>query len=148
MPTIRRATPDDVPELLRLIHALAAHHGDPPACDRWALLRDVFETPPLLTIFVAQAGSVLVGYAALQPVAQLQWGVRGMNLHHLFVAPDFRGTGLGSILIEQAQKHIVTTRGRFLTVSTTPENHDAQAFYIAKGFEQTSHAPPRFRLRL
>lgn len=148
MTTIRLAKPSDAPQLLSLIHALAAHHGDPPVCDRWTLMRDVFDLNPLLTIYVAENAETLTGYIALQHIAQLHFGMRGLDIHHLFISKPERGTGLGARLIGQAKRHAQATAGKFLTVSTAPDNTQAQAFYVAQGFEQTATEPPRFRLRL
>lgn len=148
MTHIRLAEPRDCDALLSLIHALAAHHGDPPACDRWALMRDVFDMNPHLLVFVAQSDDELIGYTALQRVSQLHWGVIGIDMHHLFVTPKARATGLGVQLVKRAVSHARTIGARFVSVSTAPENAKAQAFYQAQGFERISQDPPRFRLKL
>jgi len=93
--TIRPALRDDATALVERVGALAAHHGDTPSLTPTHLLRDAFGKRPWVHVLVAGHTHGLVGYAALFGVAQLQFGVRGMDLHHLFVRPHVRHAGLG-----------------------------------------------------
>ena len=137
---IRLPTPDDLDRLLAMVHALAAHHGDPAACTRAALERDVFGPDALLTVFITEGG-----YVALFPVAALHWGIRGAEMHHLFVAADRRGTGLGRALVATAVDWVRASGGSFLALGTHPENQKARDFYAALGFETFD---PGARMRL
>jgi GNAT superfamily N-acetyltransferase len=140
-PAIRPATAADIPALLPMIHALAAHHGDPPACTPEALLRDAFGPDPWVTLLLAEGA----GYAALTRQVQLQTGRRGIDLHHLFVSPRSRGTGTGSALVTATCDHARSLGCAVVTVGTDPDNHAAQAFYLARGFDRIGTAPHRFR---
>ncbi|MFN4100064.1 MAG: GNAT family N-acetyltransferase [Pararhodobacter sp.] len=138
---IRPALPTDLPQLLPMVHALAAHHGDPAACTLEALERDLFGPGAFISVLIAPGG-----YVALAPHPQLHAGIRGCELHHLFVRPDHRGTGLGGALVQAARDHAAAEGARYLMLGTHPDNHAAQAFWQAQGFEP--HAPgPRFRLK-
>lgn len=141
MTTIRPVTEADLPEVLRMVHALAAHHNDRAQATLDDLRRDVLGAHPWIHLLVAQG----VGYAALSPLAQLQFGVRGMDMHHLFGDSHARGRGIGHALISAS---LELTRGlgcRYMTVGTHPDNLAAQAVYRAVGFEQIDGAGPRFR---
>lgn len=138
---IHPATPDDLDRLLPMVHALAAHHGDPAACTSEALERDLFGPNAFLQVLIAEAG-----YTALYPMAMLHWGVRGMEMHHLFVQPAQRGTGLGKALVQAAVDLTRAQDGHFLTLGTHPANAQARAFYAALGF-QPHHPGARMRLR-
>lgn len=137
---IRPATPDDLPRLLSMVHALARHHGDPPACSLGDLQRDLYGPRAFLTVLIAEGG-----YTALHPVAQLHWGVRGIEMHHLFVDPAHRGTGLGRALVQAAIDHAHDDGAHYLALGTSPGNEAARAFYAALGFEPVQPGP---RLRL
>lgn len=138
---IHPATPQDLDRLLPMVHALARHHGDPEACTRAALDDMLFGPRAFVTVLLAEAG-----YTALYPVAQLHWGVRGMEMHHLYVNPDQRGTGLGKALVMAAIAHAKTQGARFLTLGTHPGNREARAFYTGLGFEAVD-VGPRMRLK-
>ena len=139
---IRPAIPADLPRLRAMVHALAAHHGDPPACTPQALERDLFGPCAFLTVLIADGG-----YTALHPVAQLHWGLRGIEMHHLFVAPDQRGTGLGRALVAAAVAHARADGAAYLSLGTHPDNHAARAFYARLGFAPRDPGP-RLALRL
>ncbi|MCW1933868.1 GNAT family N-acetyltransferase [Pararhodobacter zhoushanensis] len=137
---IQPATPEDLDRLLPMVNALSAHHGDPEACTREALERDLFGPDAFVTVLLAEAG-----YTTLYPTAQLHWGVRGMEMHHLFVHPHQRGTGLGKALVLAAVAHAKTQGARYLSLGTHPDNAKARDFYAALGFEVIAPGP---RLRL
>lgn len=146
--TIRPVAPGDLPALVALVTALGAHHGDTVEPDPGALARDVLGPTPWLRVLVAEAGGTLAGYAALCPRAQLQFGLRGIDIHHLYVVPDARGWGLGRKLIE-ASLELATMLGcGYVTVDAAPENRAAQAAYEACGFQRFHPEAARFRLRL
>jgi len=79
---------------------------------------------------------------------QLQFGARGMDMHHLFTEPDFRGRGVGRSLVYACKVEAKSLSCRYLAVGTHPNNHEAQAFYSSLGFERRDAHPPRFSIRL
>lgn len=143
--TTRIARDADLPAVLEMVHALAAHHGD-----------DIPLTLEVLTaeardwqrIIVACVGSEVAGYAALLPLGQLQFGVRGMDMHHLFVASSHRRNGVGRALIEASITLSKQLSCAYLTVGTHPDNKVAGQVYLAAGFEPLPVSGPRFRIRL
>lgn len=145
---IRDMTQDDVPQVLRMIAGLAAWHDDKADIDAARLTRDALGPDRWLRVLVADGGAHLVGYAALVPMAQLQFGVRGMDMHHLFVTRDARGNGVGRALVRECEAAARAADCRFLTVGTHPDNHTAARFYEAAGFARRSGSGPRFSLRL
>lgn len=145
---IRDAELDDLPRVLSMIRALAAHHGDAPDVSAAELERDIFGNPPWIYVLVAELNAEVVGYAALCPLAQLQLGLRGIDMHHLFVERAFRGKGIGRQLIESTMQKAQALCCGYMMVGTHPENADAQAVYIACGFEQQHGRHPRFRITL
>lgn len=147
MPLIRSVTENDLPELQEMVCGLARHHGDSATLTLDDLRRDALGAPPWLIILVAEAGERLLGYAALLPLGQLQFGIRGMDLHHLFIRENARGRGVGRMLVG-ACIDVARDRGcRFLAVGTSPRNQAAQDTYRALGFDQAPQAGPRFRVK-
>lgn len=138
----------DLPVLHRMICDLARHHGDTPSITREALLRDITGSAPRARVLVAETGGTLAGYAALVPLIQLQWGRRVIDLHNLWVEPDWRRRGVGKALIDAAIEAARADEATVLNVGTHPDNSAAQAYYLALGFSQRPSRGPRFRLAL
>lgn len=145
---IRDVTSADLPELLEMVQALAQHHGDAPQVTLADLRRDCLGDAPWLRVLVAARAGQMLGYAALCPLAQMQFGVRGMDMHHLFVVPQARGIGVGRRLIEASLTLARKLECRYMTVGTHPDNHAAGAVYQAMAFQPLPPSGPRFRIRL
>jgi len=145
---IREANRSDLSSLKRMIEALAVYHDDVPQITLEILKRDVFGIAPWIYVLVADMDGRAVGYTALCPTVQLQVGIRGMDMHHLFVEPDFRGHGIGKQIIEAARQKARTFCCQNMSVGTDPDNAKAQAFYLACGFERKDSSNPKFRIVL
>ncbi|MEM6891705.1 MAG: GNAT family N-acetyltransferase [Pseudomonadota bacterium] len=145
---IRNANHTDLPQLRRMVQALAEHHGDVPQITQEILEREIFGIVPWIYVIIAEADGRAVGYAALCPLIKLQMGTRGIDMHHLFVEPAFRAQGIGKQLIEGAMRKARELSCSQISVGTHPDNLDAQAVYLACGFEQRYSSHPKFRIAL
>jgi ribosomal protein S18 acetylase RimI-like enzyme len=145
----RPIRPHDLPEVMHMIVALAQFHGDTAKTDVDQLARDVCGPHTWFTVIVAEGGAGdLKGYAALIPLGQLQFGQRGMDMHHLFVRPEARQMGVGAALIDACALHCQTQGCVVMTVGTHPDNDAAAAFYESRGFMRRSPSGPRFSISL
>lgn len=145
---IRAAHPSDGESLLQMVAGLASHHGDTSTLDAQALTRDAFSTPPWIHVLVAEGATGLIGYAALCPLYKLQYGQRGMDLHHLFVEADHRSAAVGRSLVAAAVSTSRDLDCHYLAVGTDRDNLAAQQFYEAIGFQRREADPPRFHLTI
>jgi len=143
MTPIQPITESDLPDVLAMIHALAVHHGDVAMVTPEDLRRDALGPHPWLHVLVAKGS----GYCALHGQAQLHFGVRGMEVHHLYVHPAQRGAGIGRALMQAAQAYAQGLGCRYLTVGTHVDNTAAQAMYRAIGFDRLDREGPRFRVK-
>lgn len=146
--TIRNIQEADLPTVLGMVQGLAAHHGDVAQISLTDLERDCLGTAPWVRTLVAVEGAQLLGYAALCPLVQMQFGVRGMDLHHLFVRSQARGGGVGRALIDASIALTKSLGCRYMTVGTHPDNKEAAMVYQAAGFDSLPPPGPRFRIRL
>ncbi|MGX7677867.1 N-acetyltransferase family protein [Jatrophihabitans sp. DSM 45814] len=71
-------------------------------------------------IWVAVRDSEILGYAALE----------GDVLEHLYLRPDVRREGIGTLLLDEVKKH----RPGGVTLHVFQQNTDARAFYERRGF--------------
>lgn len=132
--TIRPARPEDIAQLVTMITALAAHHGDAAQASAENLSRDLFGPQPWVTALVADSGEQLIGYAILAPLYRAQEGRRGMDVHHLYVADGHRGHGIGQHLMDRARAHALKAGCDFLSVSAATGNFAAHRFYEQMDF--------------
>lgn len=145
---IRPICETDLTNVVTMAHDLAAHHGDNALLTIEILARDALCPQPWMRILVAEKGASLLGYAALCPLARLQFGMRGMDMQNLFVVPDARGQGVGGALIKASQQTAKALDCSYLTVGTHPDNQIAGQVYLAVGFEPLPPHGPRFGIRL
>ena len=141
---IRPARPADLPQLVAMVQALAAHHGDGAEISEATLAGDLFGPRPWIQALVAEGPGHLTGYAALTQLARLQYGQRGLDIHHLFVVADHRGKGLGKALIAAVLDHARAQGCTYVTVSALDSNTAARAFYAAQGFHDAPVTGVRF----
>ena len=145
---IRRATEADFPRLVEMITALAAFNDDQATVQLDDLRRDLFGPSPWLAVMVASINTSLIGYAALCPLARLQFGQRGIDIHHLFVEAAHRGQGVGKALIQGSVQEAKALGCSYVKISTRASNCIAQKAYLASGFEQEAARGPRFKMNL
>ena len=98
----------------------------------------------MLRVLVAEANKVMIGYTALLPVVQLQFGRIGCDIHHLYVCPEWRGQSVGRALIRAAWDQAESSGCEVLTVGAESRNTSAQAFYQANGFALRPPTGPRY----
>ena len=103
MLTIRAARQGDLQQILDMIALHAECHGDTAKLTAADLDRDLFGAHPWITALVAEAGGRLLGYALLVPMYRALEGLRGMELHQIFVRKDHRGQGIGRHLVSRAR---------------------------------------------
>lgn len=145
---IRDAKRSDAVRLLSMASALAEHHGDTAALSAKTIERDVFDEQPWVYVLVLEIDGEAIGYTALCPLIHFQAGVRGIDMHHLFVERRFRGIGLGRQLINAALQKARELSCEFMKVGTHPDNKAAQETYLACGFVRRDSTDPRFHISL
>ena len=148
MPIIRRAKPQDLPALLAMVQGLALHHQDTPLVTMDSLRRDMFGPVLWFHVLVAENDGPCLGYAALLPLARLQYGQRGMDLHHLYVEQSARGGGIGQALVTAALQHARGLGCSYFTVGSSAGNDAAHRFYRRMGFADRPLEGRRFSLDL
>lgn len=103
--TIRAAVPDDVHEIVELVHHLAVYEKEPDAVKLTpdVLREQLFGDQPAIFAHVAPApegsGRRIEGFA-LWYLSYSTWeGTHGIYLEDLFVRPEARGAGHGKALL-------------------------------------------------
>lgn len=85
-------------------------------------------------IFVAEAGSSVVGYICYgpTPLTEGTWDV-----YWIAIAPDSQNRGIGSALMTFAEGKIKEAKGRIALIETSskPEYEKTRRFYYSQGYE-------------
>ncbi len=91
-------------------------------------------------ILVADAGSTVAGYICYGP-APLTEGT--WDLYWMAVAQEKRGQGIGSRLMESAEREIIRDKGRLAVIETssTPAYEATRRFHIGHGYEVVASIP-------
>lgn len=109
---VRFARPEDVPDVLRLIRALAAYEREPDAVatTEGDLHHWLFGDDAVASVLVAELDGAVVGMALWFRTYSTWTGLPGIHLEDLFVDPAARGSGLGKALLA-ALARIALDRG-------------------------------------
>jgi GNAT superfamily N-acetyltransferase len=109
---IAPATIEDVPLILRLIKALAEYEklSDQVVATETRLRESLFGADPSAEVVIGYAGDEPAGFALFFHTFSTFLGQRGLYLEDLFVVPEWRGRGLGRLLLSHLAR-IAVERG-------------------------------------
>ncbi len=114
--TLRFATRADIPLILAFIRELAQYERAPEAvvADETTLAESLFGERPGAEVVIAEADGEPAGFALFFHNFSTWLGKRGLYLEDLFVRPQFRGRGIGLLLMRFLAKLAVERDcGRF-----------------------------------
>ena len=100
-PTLRAATPADVPLILGFIRELAAYESldDQVVATESLLAEQLFGPRPAAEVVIAEVDGSAVGFALFFHNFSTFLGCRGLFLEDLYVQPQARGLGVGKALL-------------------------------------------------
>jgi GNAT superfamily N-acetyltransferase len=138
--SLRPATVNDVPTILRCIQGLAEYERLSHECIATeALLRKtLFEGDPVAFVTLAFAGDEPAGFALWFRSYSTFLALPGIYLEDLFVFPEFRGRGLGRKLLESLARTAVERGYGRLEWAVLDWNVDAIRFYESLGAKPMS----------
>ena len=107
--SVRRASPEDGPAIVRLIIALADFEKLPPPDEaaQARLFKDAFGPHPRFEIFLAEVEGTLAGYAFVFETYSTFLALPTLYLEDLFVLPEFRGQRVGRALFQHCKQEAI-----------------------------------------
>lgn len=132
---IRLATQADVPLILKFIQDLAEYEklADQVVATEQKLIETLFSAQPAAEVVIAESAGQPAGFALFFHNYSTFLAKPGLYLEDLFVLPEFRGQGLGKLLLTYLAKLAVDRGcGRF-EWSVLDWNQPAIDFYQAQG---------------
>ncbi|SFS06158.1 GNAT family N-acetyltransferase [Sphingomonas jatrophae] len=132
---VRMAEAADVPDILRLIRALAEYEREPDAVEATeAMLAErLFAPVPAVWAFVAELDGRVVGIAVWFLNFSTWTGRHGVYLEDLFVETEARGRGIARALFRALAREAVRRGCARLDWQVLDWNEDAKAAYRALG---------------
>ncbi|MEI7694952.1 MAG: GNAT family N-acetyltransferase [Chlorobium sp.] len=136
---IRAAVPEDIPRCAELLEILFNQENefipDSEAQSRGLFL--VIHNPELGRIFVCVVDGIIQGMVMLLFTVSTFLGEKVALLEDMVVAPEWRGHGAGSLLIDYALEFAREDGVKRITLLTDRDNELAQQFYRSKGFTKS-----------
>jgi GNAT superfamily N-acetyltransferase len=133
---LRQATVADLDLLVPLFDAYRQFYRQPSEPERARrFLKERFEHSDSV-IFVALQDSAAVGFTQLYPSFSSGAMARIFILNDLFVAPEARGRGAGSALLQAAAQYGRSVGALRLVLSTEVTNTTAQSVYERRGWKR------------
>ena len=131
---IRKATKNDMPQVLELIQELAIFEKEPDAVVVTVddLVRDGFSENPLFQCFVAEVENEIIGMA-LYYYRYSTWKGKTIHLEDLIVKENKRGTGAGFALYKEIIKQGKAENVRRIEWNVLDWNTPAIDFYEKSG---------------
>jgi ribosomal protein S18 acetylase RimI-like enzyme len=91
-------------------------------------------------VFVAEADAAVAGYICYgpTPLTEGTW-----DIYWMAVSAEKRGQGIGSALMEAAEKEIGEAQGRLIIIETSsqPAYEKTRRFHLSHGYEVTARIP-------
>ncbi|MDT8263250.1 Diamine acetyltransferase [Roseomonas mucosa] len=134
-PLLRDAVPADIPVLLRLTRALAAHEGQPERVTATEddLRRAFFGAPPVAWALLVERDGVPLGYAAWTFRFRMYSGRSLMHATTVFVEEAARGQGIGRAIFADLARRALAAGCDRLEWGVKDDNVAAVAFYDRLG---------------
>lgn len=138
---IRQARPDDIPGICGLLSELFSIETDfdPDPVKQALGARSMIDDAAGGTLLlVAESGSTVVGMATVQTLISTADGGRVGLVEDVVVAKEFRGQGIGSLMIEHLTKWAKEQKMKRLQLLADKDNLPALAFYHDRAWKKTS----------
>ena len=134
--TLRKAGPEDAARLNAGLRALSQDMGDTHRADDRQIARAL---GGVCRAIMAEAGSDLAGLALYSPLISTTRGMAGAYVSDLWVAPGWRGVGLGPRLLASVRDAAARDwDAGFLRLGVYTRNRQARRFYHGLGFTEAA----------
>jgi diamine N-acetyltransferase len=136
--SFRPAAESDVGVLLELMRALYDEDGSTPLSEDTAepALRGLLAAPDRGLVWVIEQAGEAAGYLVLTWGYSLEFHGRDAFIDELYVAPSYRGAGLGRQAVEWAEAACRAHGAGAVHLEVEIENERAHALYRRSGFAE------------
>lgn len=134
---IRRATPADIPTIMRLKLDFAREEDavDAVRATEQDWLRDLFEPAAHFTVLLAQRGGAVPGMLIYSEKYYPAWVGPMINIHDLYVDPAHRRQRVAMALLHHLAVHAASNNMPLMELHVRDDN-PARGLYSRVGFQQ------------
>ena len=134
---IERATSKDIDELLELIQKqFLEHEIECNAPQLEAAIRPMLTDEALGFILIAKDNDQLFGFAAISFAWTLEHGGKSAWLDELYVLPEHRNAGIGTVLLESVMSEVEKEGCLAVDLEVDNDHRRAENLYKRKGFQK------------
>lgn len=146
-PTVRRAIVADVPSIVAMLQQIHDQHlawdaarwttREPPHLSYADWIDELTARPTAGGVWVAQSEGRIAGYALaeVEPESTRHWMPEAVYFHDIYVAPDFRRTGVASALLSAVLDWSRDIHPSLqVRLTTAAANQPARDFFATFGF--------------
>ncbi|HXH30793.1 MAG TPA: GNAT family N-acetyltransferase [Bacteriovoracaceae bacterium] len=135
---IRVAVPDDLEQLLVLFKGyLEFYQMDFKERDCADFLKErLAKSDSVIIVAENLTPTGLTGFAQLYPSFSSLRQKKSWILNDLFVAPTWRGQGIGQVLVKFIQQYSLESQAKGISLQTGKENKEAQRLYEMNGWKR------------
>lgn len=133
--TIRKATREDIPLILNFIKLIAEYEklSHEVIATEESLYHSIFGEKSTVQVLLAFENDIASGYAIFFHNFSTFVGKKGIYLEDLFVKPEFRGKGIGKLLLKEIAKIAVENNCGRIEWAVLDWNKPAIDFYESIG---------------
>jgi ribosomal protein S18 acetylase RimI-like enzyme len=148
--TFRAATWADLAQILAFMEALYSEDGSTPLARDGAAgaLRELLEDRERGQVWLIEVARAPAGYLILTWGYSLEFHGRDAFIDELYVAPIYRGEGVGREAVVFAERECRARGIRALHLEVEPGNNRAQALYVGSGFAERGYVLMSKRLAI
>lgn len=141
---IRKASPEDVDDLLELYRQLASS-GELPSAENAAMVIELTDSNPWMLFLVAELDDVVVGTVTMVVVPAVPHSAQPWaQIEHMVVHEAHRKSGIGHALLARCEEHIRSVGGYKMQLQSSDHRDEAHSFYEQEGFTASSRGYRRY----
>lgn len=135
--SIRRAGPADLEIILNLLaKQFEEHEIDLKPGELESAIKAEFTRDDLGFFMLASNQDQVIGFVAVSYAWTLEHGGKSAWLDELYVLPEYRGSGVGSLLIEGVVEQANQEGCLAIDLEVEADHSRAEHLYLRKGFEK------------
>lgn len=135
--TVRSAAEGDIPAILLLVETALGYPQDEPQAAALRLGR-ILHSPDYTTLVAVQGGAVL-GFLGMMRALAYEFEGEYFRIVALAVQKQAQRRGVGSLLLERAERLAQERRAALLIVNSGLSRLSAHAFYEKHGFSKKGY---------